>query len=66
MSKVAGCLRFSANMFGASTGTLEVVNLQTGIVLFEKTGNQGKRWFNVKVDLPAKETLQVRKISNFM
>lgn len=53
-SSTPQCLRMFANMNGKDIGHLRVYivenNREKSVV--EKTGEQGKEWFEIKIDLP--------------
>ena len=54
-------------MFGRNINALKVfkVDERSGAEteLWRKTGNQGNKWFDVKVDLPAGAPFQVRIVN---
>ena len=56
------CFRMMAYMYGEDLGTLQVTfkNPNTSDrVVFEKKGNQGKRWFEAFATIPANTETQV-------
>ena len=57
------CLSMKAHMYGRNVNALKVFKISlsgAGTELFKKTGNQGNKWFDVKIDLPASGSYQVR------
>ena len=63
-STVAMCLTMKAHMYGINVNALKVFKVDEGsgaeTELWKKTGNQGNKWFDVKVDLPPGAPFQVR------
>ena len=61
--KSSMCLSMKAHMYGRNINALKVFKISSsgaGTELFLKTGNQGNKWFDVKIDLPAGGSYQVR------
>ena len=61
--KLAMCLSMKAHMYGLDINALKVLKIGSsgaGTELFKKTGDQGNKWFDVKIDLPAGSSYQVR------